>query len=72
MATAVATKKGGVVPQTRRWSVREVAEFLGVSVKTVWRWHLAGKLPKGRKMVGRTVRWDPEAIRRWWERQPAA
>lgn len=56
----------------RKWSVRDVAAFLGVSEKTVWRWHERKKLPAAKKMPGRTVRWDPDQIRRWWEKQPAA
>lgn len=55
-----------------RWSVRQVAAFLGVSTKTIWRWHQMGRIPSGKQLPGRTVRWDATEIKRWWERQPSA
>jgi excisionase family DNA binding protein len=72
MANPISTKTGKVVPESRRWSVREVAEFLGVSVKSVRRWSEAGKMPRGRRLAGRVLRWDPEAVRRWFDKQPYA
>lgn len=54
----------------RMWSVEEVAEFLGLSQKTVWRWHEAGKLPAAKKLPGRAVRWDPTKIEAWFNKLP--
>lgn len=66
----------GPRPQTaierRTWGVKEVAEFLGVSERTVWRWYDAGDMPKAKKLPGRTVRWASEAILRWFDKQPTA
>jgi excisionase family DNA binding protein len=67
-ANSSATEQG----RGDKWSVREVARFLGVSTKTVWRWNETKRIPQGKKLPGRTVRWDPEALRRWFEKQPAA
>lgn len=55
-----------------RWTVAQVAEFLGVSAKTVWRWHEAGRMPAGKKLPGRSVRWDPAKVKAWFEKLPAA
>lgn len=46
------------------WTVDEVAQFLGVSPKTVRKWQLAGSLPFV-KLGGKLVRFQPEAIRAW-------
>lgn len=60
-------------PADRRWNVRQVAEYLNVSVKTVRRWHDAGSLPAGKQLPGvRSVRWDPEKIKQWWAKLPNA
>lgn len=48
----------------RLWSPVEAAEFLGVPVATLYRWRYLGCGPDGFK-VGRHVRYDPEAVRRW-------
>ena len=68
----MAAKTASAPIGSRLWSVKEVAEFLALSEKTVWRWHEAGKLPPGRKLPGRAVRWDPAKIKTWFEKQPAA
>jgi excisionase family DNA binding protein len=42
----------------------EVAELLGCSVRTVWRYRDTGELPKPLK-VGQLVRWPMEVIEQW-------
>ncbi|HEV3204080.1 MAG TPA: helix-turn-helix domain-containing protein [Gemmataceae bacterium] len=37
-------------------TAREVALVLGISVRTVWRWHAQDKLPPPFR-VGRIIRW---------------
>ena len=53
---------------TQQLTDREIAEALGISRMTVWRWTKAGRLPKPRKLGGHTTRWDSlevmEAIRK--------
>ena len=45
-------------------NVRQVAETLGVSERSVWRWSATGILPPGIK-IGASVRWSEESIRQW-------
>ena len=49
----------------RLWGVREVAEYLGVPVPTLYQWRHNGYGPTGRR-VGRYVRYDPDDVRRWF------
>lgn len=68
MATATTLPK-----QAKKWNVQEVADYLGVSVKTVRRWDEQGIIPSGRRLGGdRVIRWDSAAIERWFQTQPAA
>ena len=43
---------------------REVAEALGVSERSVWRWSATGVLPPGIK-IGSAVRWSRRSIEEW-------
>ena len=43
------------------WGVREVAEFLGVPVATLYQWRHQGYGPRGRR-VGRYLRYDPRRL----------
>jgi hypothetical protein len=47
----------------------EVSKFLGVSLACVRRWRLFGLGPKYRK-VGHLVRYSPEAVYEWFNKQP--
>jgi predicted DNA-binding transcriptional regulator AlpA len=49
----------------RLWGVKEVAEFLGVPVTTLYQWRYHRYGPPGRR-VGRYVRYDPEQVRAWF------
>jgi len=50
--------------ENKLWSVEDVAEFLGVPVKTLYRWRQTGYGPKGRR-VGRYVRYKPADVVAW-------
>lgn len=46
----------------------EVAEILGVPVETIYQWRYKRTGPPGFR-VGRHLRFDPHALRRWVEEQ---
>ena len=46
------------------WTVEDVAEFLGVPVKTLYRWRTTGYGPRGRR-VGRYIRYKPADVLAW-------
>lgn len=48
----------------RLWSVEDVADYLGVPVKTLYQWKWRGEGPPVRK-IGRHLRYDPEALVAW-------
>lgn len=48
----------------RLWNVQDVSAFLGVPVATLHQWRYLGTGPEAFK-VGRHLRYDPEAVRRW-------
>ncbi len=50
------------------YSPESLAEYLGVPVKTVYRWNYTGTGPKFSK-VGRHVRYQPEDVRAWLNAQ---
>ena len=54
----------------RLWSTAEVAEYLGVPVKTLHKWRYIREGPPSFK-VGRHLRYDPDAVRRWLVEQCA-
>lgn len=45
-------------------NAHEMAELLGVSLRTVWRYHCEGRLPKAVR-IKRTVRWRLIDIETW-------
>lgn len=46
------------------WTVNDLADFLGVPVKTLYQWRHRGYGPKGVR-VGRYVRYRPEDVFSW-------
>lgn len=48
----------------RLLSLEEVAGFLGIPVRTLYTWRYKGEGPPALK-VGRHLRYDPVALRRW-------
>jgi excisionase family DNA binding protein len=49
-------------------TVEEVADYLAVPVRTVYRWRLTGTGPRGAR-VGRFVRYRKGDVEAWVERQ---
>jgi len=62
---------GNVCEQTgteaieRLWTVQDVAEYLQVSVRKVWRMHSMRTMPGPVAVGGRSKRWNPSVIREW-------
>ncbi|MDX8033504.1 helix-turn-helix domain-containing protein [Lentzea sp. BCCO 10_0856] len=52
------------------WDIAEVANYLQVTVATVYGWRTKKYGPKGRR-VGKHIRWDPDEVRAWFQAQPA-
>lgn len=53
--------------QTELLKDREVAQCLGCSLRTVWRWSRDGVLPAPRRIGPRTTRWSAKDIRAFIE-----
>ena len=47
------------------WSPKEVAQHLGIARRTLRRWMVAGYFPRPIRLNGRTLRWEPQAVRAW-------
>lgn len=47
---------------TQQLRDRDVAQALGISRMTVWRWTKAGLLPQPRKLGHHTTRWDSREV----------
>ena len=50
----------------RLWTVEDVAEFLGIPVRTLYDWRGRGYGPPAKK-VGRYLRYDPAEVQRWFD-----
>jgi prophage regulatory protein len=50
---------------------KELAERLGVSVVTIWRWERKGLLPPKHKIGPNTVGWLESEIEAWWAAKAA-
>lgn len=48
------------------WTVQELADFLDISVSTIYAWRSQGYGPKGKK-VGRHVRYHPSDVEQWFD-----
>jgi excisionase family DNA binding protein len=46
------------------WTIKDVSEFLGIPVQTLYTWRHQGTGPKAYR-CGRHLRYDPDEIRRW-------
>lgn len=60
-------EQGDVLPD-RYLGPSEVAELLGVPVDTIYQWRYKRIGPPGFR-VGRHLRFDPRAVRRWVDEQ---
>ena len=64
-----APKRPGAAPAPERlWSTAELAEYLGVPVKTIHQWRYKRKGPRGFR-VGRHLRFRPADVRAWEDEQ---
>lgn len=55
-------------------TAREVAQRLGISVRTIWRWTALGQIPAPVRPggpTGRVVRWKTQDIERYVNSLPA-
>jgi excisionase family DNA binding protein len=52
----------------RLWSTTQLAEYLGVPVKTIHQWRYMQKGPRGFR-VGRHLRFRPADVRAWEDEQ---
>lgn len=48
------------------WGPKDVAEYLGVPVQTIYQWRTKGYGPTGRR-VGKHVRFVPDDVRAWFQ-----
>ena len=58
----------GTTTQERLWSAPQLAEHLGVPVKTIHQWRYLQKGPRGFR-VGRHLRFRPADVRAWVDEQ---
>jgi prophage regulatory protein len=52
--------------------VKEVAELVGVSTTTLWRWQRDGLMPKRRQIGPNVTGWTEQEITEWLEDRPRA
>jgi excisionase family DNA binding protein len=66
------TASEGPHPPTcdRLWTFKDVSEFLGVPIGTLYQWRVRGEGPPAFK-IGGHVRFDPDRVRAWVERSVA-
>jgi hypothetical protein len=50
----------------RLWAVEDVSDYLGVPVKTLYRWRTTGYGPACRR-VGKYLRYKPEDVVAWFD-----
>jgi len=53
------------------WSVKDLAQMLGLGERTIWRWVDEGKIPAPRKFGGRRL-WLVTEIQAWVKSRPKA
>ena len=52
----------------RLWSVQDVADYLGIPLKTLYNWRTRGIGPRARR-VGRYLRYEEHDVRAWFSAQ---
>jgi len=52
----------------RRWTPDDVAAYLEVPIETLYAWRKKGYGPKAAR-VGKHLRYDPDAVRAWFQAQ---
>ena len=58
------------VPLQELWTIKEGSKFLGVPVGTLYQWRHKGYGPPAWRL-GRSLRYDAAAVRRWLVEEPA-
>jgi excisionase family DNA binding protein len=58
------------VPLQELWTIKQVSKFLGVPVGTLYQWRHKGYGPPAWRL-GRSLRYDAAAVRRWLVEEPA-
>jgi predicted DNA-binding transcriptional regulator AlpA len=52
------------VGDDRLWSIKDVDQFLGVPVATIYQWRVRGEGPPATKL-GKHLRYEPGVVRAW-------
>ncbi|WP_329005696.1 helix-turn-helix domain-containing protein [Kribbella sp. NBC_00709] len=55
----------------RRWTVDDVSVYLGVPVKTLYKWRCHGYGPEAVR-IGKHLRYDPDEVVAWFNAQKSA
>ncbi|UVS78368.1 AlpA family transcriptional regulator [Actinokineospora sp. UTMC 2448] len=56
---------------SKLWGPKELAEFLGVPLQTIYQWRSKRYGPPGRR-IGKYVKFRPEDVYAWVDSQPGA
>ena len=59
-------------PMEQLLTVKDVADFLSISVRTVWRWTAENKIPQPIKLGYNVVRWKASEIQQLIDALPKA
>ncbi|MFE9745994.1 helix-turn-helix transcriptional regulator [Saccharothrix saharensis] len=54
---------------SKLWGMKEVADFLGIPVNTLYQWRSKNYGPPG-KRIGKYVRFVPDQVKAWVESLP--
>lgn len=68
MSVSACSTMGSMNFNAGYWELRGIAEYYGVSVRTVQRWVCSGEFPPPFKL-GRKRLWIPEQVREWMLRR---
>ncbi|EHH1179040.1 AlpA family phage regulatory protein [Vibrio vulnificus] len=52
--------------------INDLADYLGISKVTIWRWRKSGQLPKPTAISPKIVGWKRETIEAWIEESAGA
>lgn len=52
----------------RLWTIDDVAEYLGIPVRTLYHWRTKGKGPNATR-IGKYLRYVPEDVKSWFKGQ---
>ena len=50
------------------WTIKDVSDYLRISVATLYYWRVIGRGPSGRRM-GKHIRYNPDDVIRWADEQ---